>query len=169
VSVSEAFRAASTDLSDAEAAARTIVVGLAWLISPAATGTGTVHILTNSVYTKVIASAMLIAETLGYTNRNARAPSADGVSGAIGVLSAFGRLTRAVETAGSLRTVGVLLTGCHQAVRISAGVVDRTLSGLRAVPAALTVEARHPFGARKVADLRPYAMAVDTSFALGTL
>jgi hypothetical protein len=171
MSMSEAFRAAPADLSDAIAPFGTIVVGFAWLVAPAPATTGSVHILlANSVYTNLL-SAMLVAETLADANCYARPQSADRFVGAIGVLSAVGGLTGASETGGPLRTVRMLTTGSELAVRISAGILLRALSGLCAVPQALALDARHPFRARKVADFRRLylATAVDTQFALGTL
>jgi hypothetical protein len=167
--MSEAFRADPADLSDAIAALRTIVIDFARLGPAADNGIGTVHTLANSVYTLVVASAMLIPEALGDANRHARSQIADRFVGAIGVFSALGALTHAIETAGAIRTVRMLETASQLAVRISAGVVDRTLSSLLAVPAALTLDARHSFWAGKVAGFRRFATALDASFVFSAL
>jgi hypothetical protein len=168
--MSQAFGATPTDPTDAIAAARTIVVGFAWLafITPGSRRTA-LSVLANSVYAQVGASALLIAKTLADANRYARAQVADRILGAVGVLSALGSLTRALQTSGPLRAVRMFLTGSGQAVRISAHIVARTLSGLQAVPEALTIEAGHVFRARKVANFWPFATPIDAGFALGAL
>jgi len=132
----QALRGASADISNAIAAAGTIVIGFAILaFATLALATGTVHTFANPVYTSVVASAMLIAQTLADgANGYARSQVADRFIGAVGIFPALGGLTVAPETGGPLRTVRMLLTGSELAVRISAGVLPRTLSGRLAVP-----------------------------------
>jgi hypothetical protein len=77
---------------------------------------------------------MLITETLADANHRACSPIADLFLGAIGILSAIGGVTRAIETGGALRTVRMLLAGCELAVRSSTDKGFGTVSGLRAVP-----------------------------------
>jgi hypothetical protein len=134
VSMSEAFRADPADLSDAKGSAATIAVDFAGVGSAAATTRRILHIFAKSVYTKVVAPAMLIAETLADADGYTRSQVADRFIRAIGVLSALGDLTRAPQTGGPLRTVSMLVTLNGLAVRLPAGIVDRTVSGLRAVP-----------------------------------
>jgi hypothetical protein len=92
VSMSEAFRADPADLGDANASAATIFVDFACVGSPTATASRIFHIFAKSVYTKVVAPAMLIAETLTDAHCYARAEIADRFIRAIGVLSALGVL-----------------------------------------------------------------------------
>jgi hypothetical protein len=171
MSMDEAFRAAPADLGDAIVARRTVTVDFA---APTAPGPNlnagiTRLILANSVYTSVVAWAMLVAETLAGADRFARSQTADGFVAAIGVLPALGGLAVALQTGGSFGTIRMIETGCELAVRISAEILAWTLRALRAVPKTLTVEARRTFRTRKVASFRPLTAAVDTSFALGAL
>jgi hypothetical protein len=136
VSMSEAFGAGPADLGDAIAAGGTIAVDFA---SPAARGPNLLAgiarlIRANSVYTSVVARAMLIAITVADANRFARPLAADRFIDAIGVLSALGGLTVALQASGPLGTIRMLETVSDLAVRISAGILGRTLSALLAVP-----------------------------------
>ena len=168
--MNKAFRAGPADFSHAViTGTSTIEVDFACSGSPG--GNGAVPTVANSVYTNTGLAAMLVTETLADTNRYARSQIADRFIGAIGVLSALGGPTVALQTGGPLRTIGMLLAGSELAVRISAGILDRALSRLRAVPSALALDAAHPLRTRKVAGFRHLDLttALDTSFALGTL
>lgn len=136
MSMDEAFRGAPADLGDAIIALRTVTVDFACAAASDFNLNARIARLipANSVYTSVVARAMLIAETLAGAQRFARSQAADGIIAAIGILSALGGLAVALQTGGSFGTIRMRETGGELAVRISAEVLARALGALRAVP-----------------------------------